>query len=559
MTQAAPGQYIVDQIGVGSPMTQSVAPFSLPLHGLPTPLHEQVREHARRAPGKVALVWYGREITYAELDQSSDACAAVLAREGVKQGEPVVLFMQNCPQFVIAFLGIQKLGAIVSPCSPLFKRHELAYQLGDLGARVIIAADTLYPVVEQVRHETALRSVLLVHYQDMLPAHPTYAVPQEIRHSRVIAPGTTDLLAEMARCTDPPPRPRLHMDDIALLIYTSGTSGRPKGAMLSYGNAWFKTSGITKLSGLDANGVHLAIPPFYHISGMLYGLDIPLFSGATSVLHYRFDAVSTLESIARHKVTYWKAIAPMLVALMDAPDAGRFDLSSLQTTSASSFGIRMTQALSLRWQAFTGCMATEAGYGLSETHTGDVITLPGTVRWGTNGRPLPGVECRIVDAFDGRDLPVGEHGEIVLRSPGNFHGYWKQPEKTAETLRDGWLHTGDIGKLDEDGYLTLLGRTKEMIKVSGYSVFPEDVEAILVRHPMVRQAAVVGMPDANRGEVVRAVVVLKGEASGSVSESELIAWSRENMSAYKVPRQVEFRSELPTTASGKVMRRMLLE
>jgi len=169
------------------------------------------------------------------------------------------------------------------------------------------------------------------------------------------------------------------------------------------------------------------------------------------------------------------------------------------------------------------------------------------------------VECRIVDVDEGNDLPRGEPGEIVLRSPGNFKGYWKRLEKTAETLRDGWLHTGDIGTLDEDGYLTLLGRTKEMIKVSGYSVFPEDVEAILVQHPLVRQAAVIGMPDANRGEVVRAVVVLASETPGSLSESELIAWSRENMSAYKVPRRVEFRVELPTTASGKVMRRMLLE
>jgi long-chain acyl-CoA synthetase len=241
---------------------------------------------------------------------------------------------------------------------------------------------------------------------------------------------------------------------------------------------------------------------------------------------------------------------------MEAPGADSFDVSSLRVTSASSFGIRMTQELSERWSRFTGgCFATEAGYGLSETHTGDVVTLPHEVRWGTNGRLVPGVQCRILDLATGRELPPGEQGEIVLKSPGNFRGYWNQPEKTAETLRDGWVHTGDIGKVDADGYLTLLGRTKEMIKVSGYSVFPEDVEALLLRHPRVRQVAVVGVPDPNKGEVVKAVIVPKQDSA--ITADDVIAWSRENMSAYKVPRQIEFRKELPTTGSGKVLRRLL--
>jgi long-chain acyl-CoA synthetase len=348
------------------------------------------------------------------------------------------------------------------------------------------------------------------------------------------------------------------MDDPALIVYTSGTSGRPKGAMLSFGNAWFKTDGLARLARLDADAVHLAIPPLYHISGMLYGLDLPLHSGATVVLHYRFDARAAIESIERHRVTYWKAIAPMLVALMDLPDANRYDLSSLKVTSASSFGIRMSEALSRGWEAFSGgCRATEAGYGLTETHTADAVTLPHKVRWGSNGQLMPGVRCRIVDLQDGTEQPRGAHGEIWLNSPGNFRGYWKQPGKTADTLRNGWLRTGDIGSLDADGYLTLHGRTKELIKVSGYSVFPDDVEALLALHPLVRQAAVLGVPDPARGEVVKAVVVLRDGAAGALSADELIRWSRENMSAYKVPRHVEFRTELPATASGKVLRRML--
>jgi len=517
------------------------------------PLHEHVREHARSQPGKPAVIWYGREIGYGELDRLSDACAAVLAAHGVAQGEPVALFMQNCPQYLVAHLGIQKLGAIVSPCSPLFKSHELGYQLADLGARVIIAADDLHPIVQAVAGECALRHTLLVHYRDLLPAVPTYDVPA-LPTRRAMPAGTVDLLAAIAANPGLPPRPDIAADDVALLMYTSGTTGRPKGAMLTFGNVLFKTAGLAQVAGLRSDDVHLAIPPLYHISGMLYGMNLPLYTGAATVLHYRFDARAALQSIERHRVTYWKGIAPMLAAILDLPDAQAHDASSLRVTSASSFGIRMSQELSRRWADFTGgCLATEAGYGLTETHTGDVVTLPGAVRWGANGKPLPGVQCRIVDPATGRDQPAGAQGEILLKSPGNFRGYWKQPEKTAETLRDGWVHTGDIGVVDADGYVTLVGRIKEMIKVSGYSVFPEDVEAILAKHPQVSRAAVVGVPDPGKGEVVKAVVV----ADGALTAEALVAWCRDNMSAYKVPRQVEFRDELPMTASGKVLRRLL--
>ena len=521
------------------------------------PLHDSLRWYAQTIPHKAAIVWYGREISYGELDRLSDACAALLAKHGVSKGDPVALFMQNCPQYIIALLGIQKLGALASPCSPLFKAHELAYQLADLGARVVIAADNLYPIVQKVMSETQLRTVMLVHYQDMLPETTTYAVPQEMRGEKSFVPNTIDLLAAMENENTAPPKTELAMNDVALLVYTSGTTGRPKGAMLTFGNVLFKTAGVVQMGGLRQDDVHLAIPPLCHISGMLYGMNIPLYSGATTILHYRFDALSTLESIARHKVSYWKGIAPMLTAVMEAPGAASYDVSSLRVTSASSFGIRMTQELSRCWTRFTGgCVATEAGYGLTETHTADVMTLPENVRWGTNGQLLPGVRCRIVDPVTSKDLPCGAQGEIVLYSPGNFLGYWKQPEKSDETLRDGWVYTGDIGKIDEDGYLTLLGRIKAMIKVSGYSVFPEDVEAILLKHPQIDQVAVLGAPD-RKGKFVKAVVVLKPNVRDAVTAEALIHWSRENMSAYKVPRDIEFRTCLPTTVSGKVLRRLL--
>lgn len=522
------------------------------------PLHESVRAHARTHPDKAAIIWYGREISYAELDGLSDACATVLHRVGVRKGQPVALFMQNCPQYTIAHLGIQKLGAIVSPCSPLFKAHELTYQLGDLGTEVVIAAANLVPIVQEARAETRVRTVLAVDYTRMLPAVPTCSLPAELRETGSPQHGAIDLLDAIDEQTGSPPTPELSMDDVSLLVYTSGTTGRPKGAMLTFGNCVFKTAGLARMTDMREDDVHLAIPPLYHISGMLYGLTAPLHTGATVVLHYRFDPVSALEAIDRYRISYWKGIAPMLVACMGVPGADRFDLSCLRVTSASSFGIRLTEALSEQWADFTGgCVATEAGYGLSESHTADAVTVPQELRWGTNGRLMPGVLCRIVDAISGREVPTGAQGEILLKSPGNFRGYWNDPKKTAETLRDGWLHTGDIGRLDEDGYLTLLGRIKELIKVSGYSVFPEDVEAILLKHPAIRQVAAVGVSDPAKGEVVKVFVVPADGVGESLTKDGLVTWCRENMSAYKVPRQVEFRTQLPTTVSGKVLRRLL--
>ncbi|WP_237173407.1 AMP-binding protein [Paracandidimonas lactea] len=535
------------------------------------PLHEYLRQHARATPNKTALVWYGHEMSYAELDSLTDKCAAFLHRLGVRRGEPVALFMQNCCQYVIAHFGIQKLGAIVSPCSPLFKHHELGYQLQDLGARVIVAADGLLPVVQAARPQTALQHVVTTRYSDFLPQTPAYTAPEDIKpHGGGLAQGVLDLCTELekvdaARATESmglenadaaPAAESIGLDDVSLLAYTSGTTGRPKGAMLTYRNALFKARGGAMAGGLTQEDVHLAIPPLYHISGMLCGINIPIYLGGTIVLHYRFNTVSAVESIARYRPTYWKAIAPMLQSIMDDPAAQGFDLSSLRKCPATSFGIRTTPELAERWRVFTGdALVYEAGYGLTETHTFDSVTPPDAVRWGSNGKLLPGVECRIISIETGQEQPPGATGEIVLRSPGNFKGYWKQPEKTAETLSDGWVRTGDLGSVDADGYLTLSGRMKELIKVSGYSVFPEDVESILVVHPGISQVAVIGVDDPAKGQVVAAFVVPK--PGYDLDAEALIAWCRENMSAYKVPKMIEFCELLPMTASGKVKRNML--
>jgi long-chain acyl-CoA synthetase len=441
----------------------------------------------------------------------------------------------------------------------LFKAHELQYQLSDLQARVIVAAEPLLDVVEEVREQTAIEHVFVVRYTDLLPQAPTVDVPPELlaqRDQRRSWPAQAhDFLAVTtsgAAC----PQVALDMDDVALMTYTSGTTGLPKGAMLSYRNALFKSAAAANCNGVQADDVLLAIAPLYHIAGMLMGINVTVFAGATSVLMFRFDPLASAQAIDRHRISWWYSIAPMNVAVMQLPKLGDFDLSSLRMNPVTSFGITFTEPLAQQWQSHAAnCTSFEAAYGLSETHTVDTYMPSDAIRWGAHGKAIPGNEIRILDPQSGEPVPTGQTGEIVLRSIGNFKGYWKKPEATAQTLRNGWVHTGDMGHLDADGYLTFTGRFKEMIKVSGYAVFPEEVETILIKHPAVAQAAVIGIPDASKGEVIRAFIVKK---TGAQIEAEaLIAWARDNMSSYKAPREVRFIDALPATGAGKVLRRLL--
>ncbi|MDR0478857.1 MAG: AMP-binding protein [Burkholderiaceae bacterium] len=537
------------------------------------PLHECLRQQARTQPDAPAVIWYGGIMTWGQLDGWSDALAAHLQTLGVTHGAPVALFMNNCPQYLVAHYAIQKIGAIVCPCGPLNTAHEVRYQLADVQARVIIVAAGLLPIVEEVRADTAIAHVLAVRYADLLPSEPTLVLPAELQsewQAQAQSPrpplpaGVADMLAiaeqGMAQGRHPAAAP-INMDDVALMTYTSGTIGLPKGAMLSFGNAAFKTRATAQAQGAESGDVFLSVAPLYHIAGMLNGVNVPIAVGARQVLLFRFDPLAVLQAIARYRVTHWYSIAPMNVACMQAqdqiPDAARYDLTSLRRNPVTSFGIIFTETLARQWQAFTRgpCISHEAAYGLSETHTMDTGMPVDAIRWGAHGKPMPGVEVRIRDPQTGADLPVGETGEITLRSPGNFKGYWQKPEATAQTLRQGWVWTGDMGRLDEEGYLTFVGRSKEMIKVSGYSVFPEEVETLLIHHPAVAQAAVLGVPDPARGEVVKAFIVCK--PGGALDEASLIAWCRDNMAPYKVPRQVRFVESLPATGAGKVLRRLL--
>ncbi|RGE45727.1 AMP-dependent synthetase [Comamonas testosteroni] len=520
------------------------------------PLFEALRRNARNHPERDAYIWYGQHISWRQMDDASDAVAAHLQQLGVKKGEPVALFMNNCPQYIVAHYAAQKIGGIVCPCGPLNKEHELEYQLNDLQARIIIAADVLLPVVDKVRSITKLEHVLAVRYGDWLPAQPTLQLPAELQAPVQALPANVQSFWDVMHSGARPQAVALSMDDVALMTYTSGTTGLPKGAMLSFGSAAYKTAGASDITGVSDQDVLLAVAPLYHIAGMSMGVNMPVHSGAPCVLLHRFDPVAVAQAIERYRVTWWYSIAPMNVAIMQLPGVEKMDFSSLRRNTVTSFGITYTEDLAQKWRKFApNAVSSEASYGLSETHTMDTYMPGDAIRWGTHGKPAPGNEIRVIDPETGTALAPNEVGEIIIRGPGNFKGYWNKPDATAKTLKDGWVHTGDMGKFDEDGYLTFIGRFKEMIKVSGYSVFPEEVETILIKHPAVAQAAVIGVPDPQKGEIVRAFIVCK--PGQSVDADALLAWSKENMANYKAPREVRFIDALPATGAGKVLRRLL--
>lgn len=523
------------------------------------PMHEYLLENAAQIPDRAAYIFYGKETTWGELGDSVRRMAKFLTERGVRKGDRIGLYMQNCPQYLIAHYAVQMAGAIVTPLNPQYKSAEVEYQLDAAEAKAIVVGRDLYPTVAAVRDRLpALELVITTDYADYLPENPTLPVPAELTQPAPAAEGTVDFV-EILRTAEPLQQsvPVDLWQDIALMTFTSGTTGRPKGAMLCYGSALYKTAASFEARGIQSDGVSLSTSPVCHIAGMNFGVYMPVYARATVILLARFDVETVIQAFEKYHVDMWYSIAPMNRAILDYPGVEQRNLRSLRQNLATSFGIPVTEGLADAWEKLTGCRMAEAAYGLSETHTSDTYMPKDRVKYGSCGKPIRGNEIRIVDLETGEDLPRGKSGEIAVRNPAVFKGYWRRPEATAETLRDGWVFTGDVGYFDEDGYLYFTGRVKEMIKCSGYSVFPEDVEALMLMHPGIRQCAAIGVPDPKRGESVKLFAVLKPEYAGKLSEQEVIAWARENMAAYKYPRAVEFIAELPATGSGKVLRRLL--
>lgn len=524
------------------------------------PIFEYLRIHAKRTPDKPAIINYGREISYKELDESSDKFANYLLEIGLKKGDRVGLFLGNSPQYIIAHFGIQKMGGIVCPCSPLFKEMELSYEVNDAGMKCLLTLDIFMPVVSKVLKDTpSLLSVVTTNFNDYLPAEPTLPLVDYMQIPKQTVPGTKDFMEIMQKQSkDPTPLVDIDVDnDIALFEYTGGTSGLPKGAMLSHYAHLFKPTAACIIMGINGDSRVLTTMPYFNIAGMLF-LVGPVLYGATNVLLTQFDPLAVLKAVDQYKVTEWYSAVPMNLAVMSHPDAAKYDLSSLRLNMTTSFVVALDEKISKQWYEFTdGCLLLEGAYGLSETHTLDTFCPRQKVKYGSMGIPSFGEEFKIVDFDDkSRELPIGEEGEIALRNPGCMKGYWNKPEQTADTLIDGYVHTGDVGKFDEDGYLYWLGRRKEMIKVSGFSVFPEEVEAYINQHPAVLENAVIPVPDSKKGEVIKTFIVPKPDYKDKITGEEIIQWAKNNMSSHKVPVYVEFRDDLPKSGV-KLLRRIL--
>ncbi|MGM0900956.1 MAG: AMP-binding protein [Bacillota bacterium] len=525
-------------------------------------LHEYLKENARRTPEKVAYSFYGKELTWAEMDEDVDRFAAFLAGKGVEKGDCVGLYLQNCPQYIIAHYAIQRLGGIVVPLNPMYKEAELVYLLNEAKLKGVVSGQELYGQLHAAAKKTpSVEFVVTTNYADYLPSQATLPLPEELKIEKVLIAEAVDFIEAIK--TNEPFSGKVDIDlknDIGLMVFTSGTTGRPKAAMLPYISALFKTAATVQANQVQEYDRSLAVAPLCHIAGMVMGVNTPVYSGCTSVLLTRFDPGAAIEAIEKYQVTVWYSVAPMNVAILHTPGIEKRNLTSLRRNMATSFGIPVTEQLAQQWKSLTnGCLMYEAAYGLSETHTCDTFMPADKIKWGSCGIPTFETEVKILDMESGELLPYNEKGEIVLNNPGVFKGYLNRPDATAETLRDGWVHTGDIGSIDEDGYLFFHGRLKEMIKCSGYSVFPEDVEALLNEHPAILQSAAIGVPDPVRGESVKAFVVLKPDQKSKITEAEIIEWAKEKMAAYKYPRVIEFIDQLPATSSGKVLRRLLKE
>ncbi|SOZ55492.1 Long chain fatty acid-CoA ligase [Cupriavidus taiwanensis] len=529
------------------------------------PLGDYLRAWARKRPDHAALVWYGTTVTYAELDDLSERCAALLKGRGVGAGDRVAVMMGNCPQFHVVFYAILKLGAVYVPVNPLFKEHELVYELNDAGATTIIVQDQLAPLLMSVRAQTALRAVYTTSAGAMLPAQPELPLPAGLDAPALAVDGAIDLLQAL-RDTVPVALPPVDLDALAALNYTGGTTGLPKGCMHTQRDMLYTAAASYALTGgVDAarlaegsDDVMLNFLPMFWIAGENLGLIYPIFSGATVVLLARWDPVAVMAAIERYRVNRTFVVVDNAVELMNHPECGRYDLRSLQHTRAASFIRKITPDIRQRWHALTGSIIAEGAWGMTETHTSDTFTtgmqaddLDLRGRPVFVGLPVPGTRIKICDFDTGAVLPIGEEGEIVVSTPSLFKGYWGRPDVDAEVFRDGWFRTGDIGAYDEAGYLHFLGRRKEMLKVRGMSVFPSELEVLLSRHPAVLGSAVVGRPDPDKGQVPVAFIRLRPEHADGTSADALHAWCREQMAVYKVP-EIRILPEFPLTATGKV-------
>lgn len=514
------------------------------------------RQSVQRHPHKPALFYFDAPMSFAELDRLSDAFAVAMHDElGVGAGDRVMLQLQNMPAFLISQYAAWKLGAIVVPVNPMFKTDELVKLASDSQPKVLVQLDTLYADLHEAI-EALGTTIVTASALDYCSQWPADRLGEMTRPE----PGGGGDLGALCRKYDgqQPDHHEPAPDDTAYLVYTSGTTGPPKGAMNTHRAVVFNSENYRVYCGLDEDDVCLAIAPLFHVTGLIAHIGVCALLGMPMALGYRFDPVVQLRLIEQHRCTWVMGAITAYIAIMNEPTIDDYDLSSIKKLWSGG------QAVS---PSTVDQLADKLGgyvhnlYGLTEC-TSESHAVPSARKAPVDpssgalsvGPPVPGYECRVADE-EGNDVPVGDVGEIVMRSPSIVPGYWNKPEESAKAIRDGWLFTGDVGFMDDDGWFYIVDRKKDMIVASGFKIWPREVEDVLYKHPAVREAAVIGVPDEYRGETVAAFVSLKPGASADAEEIK--AFCKERLAAYKYPRSVEVIDEVPKTASGKIMRREL--
>jgi len=513
----------------------------------------------RERPDEPALLYFETQLSHRDAGALAHALAAALRDDlGLRPGDRVALMLQNVPQTVIAFHAVWLAGGVVTPVNPMNKRRELLHQLTDAGVRIAVCLESLHDLLDGVRGETPLEHVVTVSELDLLDEVPDMLAG----HTRRSCPGAhafMELVGAHAGARVEPHRP--DPGDPALLTYTSGTTGVPKGAVNTHAAVAHNAEVMTRWYDLGPGDVTVAMAPLFHITGIVCHLATARMSMTPLLLLYRFEPGEILRLIEHWRGTYVIGPLTAFIAMLEHPSFAARDLSSL--TKVASGGAPVYPSVVERWERATGVYLHNS-YGMTETAAPSHL-IPAGARGPVDaetgalsiGVPVPGTLSKVVDLDDGSDAAPGVVGEILTSGPAVTPGYWNRPEDTARALVDGWLHTGDVGKCDADGWFFLVDRIKDMINVSGYKVWPRDVEDVLYQHPAVREASVVGVPDDYRGERVRAYVALRG--GSRATPDELIAHCRELLAVYKSPREVVLVDEIPKTPTGKALRRELRE
>lgn len=531
-----------------------------PMPGLDLP--QRLAEWARLKPQQTAIWFYGRAFSYAELFDLSERLACRLLAEGISAGDRVALFLPNCPQFTIAFLAVLRIGAVHCPMSPLAKRAELEHQLKDCGARAIIALQSLMPTVEACENNN-LSLFIRTRISDALPADPVLALPPMVAGEEASAGAALDFFEAIGTTprTDIPVR-AADFSRLASVNYTSGTTSYPKGCRHTQGHM-IHTAAANHLRAESFSEATLNFFPQFWIAGQNHGLVYQIFSGTTLVLLSRWDPLAFMMAVSTQRVGATTMLVDNLVEVMNHPRFAEFDLSHLKLIRCVSFVKKLGLEIRQLWTAhYPSTVLCESAWGMTETHTANTVTIgfqdddfdlrsrPTFV-----GVPSPGTDFKICSFETGELLPPGSEGEICCRSPAVFDGYLNAPDATREALRDGWLHSGDIGQIDENGFIHYLGRKKDLIKVNGMSVAPAEIEAILAMHPAVFAVAVVPRRDEQSGERPVAFVELK-KSGEVVSPDRLADWCRERIATYKVP-EIRIIPEFPLGTTGKIRKDVL--